>query len=75
MSSEWFDYTEPSQTSLVQRKQGLSHAFGVVRLHRTCSNHFSAEKARCIEVFHMSSVWFDYTEPPRTLFQNKGKIQ
>ena len=33
---------------------------------RTFSNHFSAEKARCVEVFDVSSEWFDCTEPSRT---------
>ena len=31
---------------------------------RTFSNHFSAEKARC--VFDVSSEWFNCTEPSRT---------
>ena len=30
---------------------------------RTSSNLFMAEKARRVECFHMSSGWFDYTEP------------
>ena len=25
-----------------------------------------AEKTRCVEVFHMGSVWFDFTEPSLT---------
>ena len=40
--------------------------FRVVQPQRTSSNHFSEEKARCVEVFRMSSRWFDYTEPSRT---------
>ena len=30
---------------------------------RTFSNHFSAEKERCVEVFDVSLEWFDCTEP------------
>ena len=30
---------------------------------RTFSDHFSEEMAMCVEVFYMSSGWFEYTEP------------
>ena len=33
---------------------------------RTYSNHIIAEITRCVEFFHMSSEWFDYTEPSLT---------
>ena len=33
---------------------------------QTFSDHFSAEKARYVQVFRMSSGWFDYTEPSLT---------
>ena len=38
------------------------------------SDHFSAEKARCVEVFHISSEWFDYTEPSRTTSSQGNKV-
>ena len=44
----------------------LRHAFGVVQAHRTFSKHIIAEIATCVEFFHMSSVWFDCTEPSLT---------
>ena len=31
---------------------------------RTFSNLFSAEKTMCVVVFHLSSGWYDETEPP-----------
>ena len=31
--------------------------------HRTYTNHSITEIARCVEVSHRSSVWFDCTEP------------
>ena len=31
--------------------------------HRTFSNHIITEIARCVEFCHMSSGWFDHTEP------------
>ena len=45
----------------------LCTLFGVVQAHRTSSktytNHISTEIARCVEVSHWSSGWFDRTEP------------
>ena len=35
-------------------------------MHRTSSNHIIAEIARCVELFHMSSGWFDSTKPSLT---------
>ena len=57
VSSEWFDCTEPCRVPV--------HCFRVVQPPRTFSNHFSAEKERCVEVFDVSSEWFDCTEPCR----------
>ena len=41
---------------------------------RTFSNHLSAELARCVAFFHLSSVWFDCTEPsmPTSLHGKQG---
>ena len=50
----------------------LSHEFGVVRLYRTFSIYIVAGETRCagclmhlfgVEFCHMSSGWFDCTEP------------
>ena len=38
---------------------------------RTFSNNFSAEKARCVEVFRMSSGWFDYRTRCVEVFSNR----
>ena len=38
----------------------VSEWFNPLEPPRTFSNHFSAEKARCVEVFDMSSEWFDF---------------
>ena len=39
------------------------HLFWVVQAHRIFSNHIITEIARCVEFCHMSSGWFDCTEP------------
>ena len=44
----------------------VSEWFKPLEPPRIFSNHFSAEKARCVEVFDVSSEWFDCTEPSRT---------
>ena len=38
---------------------------------RTFSNHIIAEITRCVEFFHMSSEWFDSTEPFLTTSSQK----
>ena len=71
MSSGWFDCTEPSLSTSLQRQQGMQgvvHLFGVVQAHRTSSNllephHYRDRCVRCVEFCHMSSGWFDCTEP------------
>ena len=80
MSSEWFDYTEPSKTTSLQGKQGVQGAnsgwFKHIEPPRTFSNHITAEIARCVEFFHMSSGWFDCTEPSLTSsLQGKQGVQ
>ena len=75
VSSEWFDNTEPSRTSSSQWEQVVPVHYYRVALEppHTFSNHFSAEKERCVEVFDVSSEWFDVssecfdcTEPSQT---------
>ena len=66
MSSGWFDCTEPSLSTSLQGQQGMQgvvHLFGVVQAHRTFPNHIITEIAKCVEFCHMSSGWFDLTEP------------
>ena len=76
MSSEWFDYTEPSLTTSLEGKQGVQGACVLVLAHRTFSNHIIAEIARRVEFFDMSSGWFDSTEPSlTTTLQGKQGVQ
>ena len=63
MSSGWFDCTEPSLTTSLQGKQSVQGAHALVRPPRTFSNNIITEIARFVEFFHMSSGWFDCTEP------------
>ena len=65
-SSGWFDCTEPSLCTLLQGKQGMQGAlcnssgwFKHIEPHRTYTNHIITEIARCGEVCHMRSGWFD----------------
>ena len=79
ISSGWFDCTEPSLSTSLQGQQGMQgvvHLFGVVQAHRTSSNHIITKIARCVEFCHMSSGWFDHTEPSlSTSLQGKqGKV-
>ena len=54
----------------------LMHLFGVVQAHRTFSNHIITVIARCLEFCHMSSGWFDHTEPSlSTSLQGKQGVQ
>ena len=44
--------------------------------HRTYTNHIITEIARCVEVYHRSSGWFDCTEPFLcTSLQGKQGVQ
>ena len=64
MSSGWFDCTEPSLSTSLQGKQGEQGAYALVRgARRTFPNHIIIEIARFVEFCHMSSGWFDHTEP------------
>ena len=47
--------------------RGLSHAFEVVRLYRTFSNHIFTRGSRCV---YTCSGWFNRSEPLRT-FMNR----
>ena len=73
MSSVWFYCTEPSPTSSLQGIQGVQGAictgsgrFKHTEPCRTFSNYIFTEIARYIDLFHMSSVWFNWTEPSLT---------
>ena len=56
--------------------QGVVHLFGVVQEHRTSSNHIITEIAKCVNFCHMSSGWFDHTEPSlSTSLQGKQGVQ
>ena len=66
MSSGWFDSTEPSLSTSLQGKQGVHGAYALVRgiePRQTFPNHIITEIAKCVEFCHMSSGWFDHTEP------------
>ena len=43
-----------------------SMRFKHIEPHRTFSTYILTEKARCIDFFHKSSGWFDWTEPSLT---------
>ena len=81
-SSGWFDCTEPSLCTSLQGKQGVQGACALVRggsstsnLIEPTRNHISTEIARCREGCHMSSGWFDFTEPSlRTSLQGKQGV-
>ena len=84
MSSGWFDCTEPSLSTYIiageTRCAGClctsSGLFKHIEPHRTYSNHNISEIARCEELCHMSSVWFDCTEPSlSTSLQGKQGVQ
>ena len=83
MSLVWFDCTESSLSTSLQGKQSVQVAYALVRgglkhiePHRTYSNHNITEIANCGEVCHMSSGWFDCTEPsPSTSLQGKQGVQ
>ena len=82
-SSGWFDWTEPSPTTSLQRIQGVQGAictgsmrFKHIEPHRTLSNCIFTEIARYIEFFYTSSGWFDWTEPsPTTSLQGIQGVQ
>ena len=74
MSSGWFDRTEPSLSTSLHGKQGIQgvmHLFGVVPAHQTSSNFLEPEIARCVVFCHVSSWWFDSTEPSLSTVETK----
>ena len=83
MSSGWFDCTEPSLATSLQGKQAVQGAHAIVRgssstanLIEPTRNHIITEIARCREVCHRSSGWFDFTEPSlRTSLQGKQGVK
>ena len=73
LSLGWFDCTEPSPTTSLQGIQGVQGAlctgsgrFKHIEPRQTFSNYILTEIARYIDFFHMSSGWFDWTEPSLT---------
>ena len=50
-----------------------SGLFKHIEPHRTYSNHNITEIARCGEVCHMSSGWFDCTEPSLSIIAGETK--
>ena len=82
MSSVWFDSTEPS-IYIVTGKTRCASCLGLnsgwfkhIEPHRTFSNHFIRETAKCGEFCHRSSGWFDCTEPSlATALQGKQGVQ
>ena len=83
MSSVWFDCTEPSLSTSLQGKQGVQGAYALVRggsstsnLVEPSQNHIITEIAKCVEFCHMSSGWFDHTEPSlSTSLKGKQGVQ
>ena len=82
-SSGWFDWTEHSQTTSLQGRQGVQGAsctssmkFKLFEPHRTFSNDILTELARYIDFFHMRSGWFDWTKHSlTTALQGKQGVQ
>ena len=72
-SSGWFDWTDLSPTTSLQGILGVQGAlctgsgrFKHIEPHRTFSIYILTELARWLDFFHMSSGWFDWTEPSLT---------
>ena len=79
MSSGWFYCTEPSLSTSLQGKQGVQGAYALVRGGSSTSNllepHYYRDSNVC-RVCHMSSGWFDCTEPSlSTSLQGKQGVQ
>ena len=78
--SHEFGVVRPYRTfSVYIGMQGVVHLFGVVQAHRTSSNllepHHYKDSKVC-RVCHMSSGWFDRTEPSlSTSLQGKQGVQ
>ena len=86
MSSGWFDCTKPSLSTSLQGKQGVqcvyalarggSSTSNLIKPSRTTSFKPHIEIATCVEFCHMSSGWFDCTEPSlSTSLQGKQGVQ
>ena len=68
MSLGGFDCTEPVRTFSIYIVTGETRCtssgwFKHIEPYRTFSNHIITKIARCVEFCHMSSGWFDCTEP------------
>ena len=69
MSSGWFDCTEPSLSTSLQRQQGMQgvvHLFGVVQAHRTSSNLLEPHHYRDSKVCRVLSHEFGVVRLYRT---------
>ena len=79
MSSGCFDCTEPSLSTSLQGKQGMKGGYALVR--GGSSTSYLVEPSRTtslqsVEFCHMSSGWFDCTEPSlSTSLQGKQGVQ
>ena len=80
VSSGWFDSTEPSLSTEETKCTGFlwtsSRWFKHIEPRRTFPNHIITEIERFVEFCHMSSGWFDCTEPSlSTSLQGKQGVQ
>ena len=76
MSSWWFDHTEPSLSGVQGAYALVQGCFKHIEPHRIFPNHIITEIAKCVEFCHMSSGWFDHTEPSlSTSLQGKQGVQ
>ena len=62
---------EPPQCRAGKVCRGLSQDVGVVCAARLPWHRRAAERTRCVEFFHLSSVWVDGAEPARTYMGSK----
>ena len=80
LRSGWFDGTEPCLSTALQGQQGVQCAAALVRGGSSASNLLepsrttSAQSLLGVAFFHLSSVWFDCTEPsmPTSLHGKQG---
>ena len=73
--SHEFGVVRPYRTFSVYIVTGETRSrrcFALVRGGSSTSNHIITEIARCVEFCHMSSGWFDHTEPSLSLHRYRG---
>ena len=69
-----FYYTESSVTTSTRGRKMcrfFPHEFSVLRLHRTVGNYIFT---RYVDIFYMSSLMFDFTEPSITTSSHGNKV-